>query len=548
MIALLDVTIKVSVVVLVALTAMHLLRGRSAAARHWVLASAVACAAAVPLVVMAMPSWRIDWPAGAPPLDAPAAAAREAPLSVTAVPTAPPQADVVTRTIRPSQMALALWLSGVGVSVLVLFIGLSRLLRIEARAARVTRGRWPELAAEIAREYGIAPPRLLQTDRPALLVTWGVRQPRILLPAGAAAWADDRIRIVLAHELAHVRRRDWLVQMGAELLRSIYWFNPLLWIGCRRLRQESEQACDDAVLRQGITGTAYAAHLLDLARAFRARSRVWLPAPAIARPSSLERRVTAMLNMQTDRRAVTPRAAAAILVAFVGVTASIAGFDAFAQARFATLSGTVVDQSGGLLANATLVLSNIQTNAKYEVRTNRTGFYEFVGLSAGDYELEVRQPAFQAMKQALSVGVGETLQRNVTLQIGAVQETITMVGGSDDAASRPQVEIAPVPARKPCPSPEIGGCVGPPVKVKDVRPVYPQSLSDAGIEGSVLLEARIDSDGKTRDLRVVSSPHPALEGAAVDAVVQWEFAPTTLNGSAIDTPMNITVTFKPAAR
>jgi len=255
-----------------------------------------------------------------------------------------------------------------------------------------------------------------------------------------------------------------------------------------------------------------------------------------------------MLNMQTDRRAVTPRAAAAILVAFVGVTASIAGFDAFAQARFATLSGTVVDQSGGLLANATLVLSNIQTNAKYEVRTNRTGFYEFVGLSAGDYELEVRQPAFQAMKQALSVGVGETLQRNVTLQIGAVQETITMVGGSDDAASRPQVEIAPVPARKPCPSPEIGGCVGPPVKVKDVRPVYPQSLSDAGIEGSVLLEARIDSDGKTRDLRVVSSPHPALEGAAVDAVVQWEFAPTTLNGSAIDTPMNITVTFKPAAR
>jgi TonB family protein len=548
-IALLDVTIKVSLIVLVALAALQFLRARSAAARHWVLASAVACAAAVPLVGMAMPSWRIELPAGgAPAPTALPAASHENAAAIGVHSAAPLGAQAPSRAVRPAHVALALWLGGVGASLLVLMIGLWRLLRIEARATPTRRGRWSEIAAEVADRYGLGgPPRLLQTDHPALLVTWGLRQSRILLPAGAASWTDERIHVVLAHELAHVRRHDWIVQMGAEVLRSVYWFNPLLWIGCRRLRQECEQACDDAVLQLGVAGTVYAGHLLELARAFQAHRRVWLPAPAIVRPSSLERRVTAMLNAHTNRRAMTPRGAAANLVAFLVVTAAIAGFDAFAQARFATLSGTVVDQSGGVLANATIVLSNIQTNAKHEVRTNRTGYYEFVGLLAGNYELEVRQPAFQAMKEALSVGVGETLQRNVTLQIGAVQETITMVGGSDDAASRPRVETAPVPARKPCPSPEIGGCVGPPVKVKDVRPVYPQSLSDAGIEGSVLLEARIDSDGKTRDLRVVSSPHPALEGAAVDAVVQWEFAPTTLNGSAIDTPMNITVTFKPAA-
>ena len=95
---------------------------------------------------------------------------------------------------------------------------------------------------------------LLQSDHPTLLVTWGVWQPKVILPAEARGWPEDRIRIVLAHELAHVRRGDWLVQLAAELLRAIYWFNPLLWIACRQLRRESEHACDDAVLALGVEG------------------------------------------------------------------------------------------------------------------------------------------------------------------------------------------------------------------------------------------------------------------------------------------------------
>lgn len=257
-----------------------------------------------------------------------------------------------------------------------------------------------------------------------------------------------------------------------------------------------------------------------------------------------------MLNTSTDRRPVARRTAAAILVAFLAVTASIAGFDALAQARFSTVSGTVVDQSGGVLVNASLVLSNLQTNAKNEVRTNPTGYYEFIGLPAGDYRLEARQLGFRPASEAVSIGVGETLQRNISLHVGAVQETITMTGGAA-AAVPAQRRVAPPPARRPCPNPAVGGCIGPPVKVKDVRPIYPASLSDAGVQGVVLLEAQIGSDGTTKVVRVVSSPDPALERAAIDAVSQWEFAPTMLNGRVIDTPMNISVTFRlpqPAAQ
>ena len=62
-------------------------------------------------------------------------------------------------------------------------------------------------------------------------MTWGWRRARILLPAVAEEWSDDQIRIVLAHELAHIARGDWAAQLAAEVLRAIYWFNPVLWIG-----------------------------------------------------------------------------------------------------------------------------------------------------------------------------------------------------------------------------------------------------------------------------------------------------------------------------
>ena len=64
-----------------------------------------------------------------------------------------------------------------------------------------------------------------------MLATWGVVNPTILLPAAAQGWAHDRIHAVLHHELAHVLRGDWVVALTANLLRTLYWFNPVLWIG-----------------------------------------------------------------------------------------------------------------------------------------------------------------------------------------------------------------------------------------------------------------------------------------------------------------------------
>ena len=551
---LLDAAVKSSVVLLVAFFAVWLLRKSSAAMRHVVLAAGLACAALSPALSLVVPAWRMDLPlsgAADEPSTSPVSGPMSigtiaAPSSIPAAPAAAPEAPS-RRSLVTAAQVLVFWATGVAVAFLSLIAGFARLRWIAQGASPASHLGWLAVLSDVARHHGLPRvPRLLQSRHPSLLVTWGAIQPTVLLPDSAPGWSVDRMRVVLDHELAHIARRDWATQIGAEVLRCVYWFNPLVWIACRRLRQESEQACDDRVLGMGHAGSAYAAHLLELARAFRSSDRVWIPAAAIARPSSLERRVAAMLTSNVNRQPVSPRIALAAVLLLLVVTLPIASFDAFAQARFATVSGTVTDQVGGVLVNATVTLSNVETKARYEVRTNRGGYFEVTPLPAGTYELEARSPAFIAPKQILTLGVGESLQRNVTMDVINIQETIS-VTSSSDAPVRPAIREAARPARaitrKPCADPAIGGCINPPTKVKDVRPLFPRAAREAGVNGVVMLHAVIDTEGRMKDVRVVSSPHPALEQAAIDAVSQWEFVPTLLNGKAIDTPIHTGVYF-----
>src|SRR5207247_9687465 len=129
-------------------------------------------------------------------------------------------------------------------------------------------GRHSRVAADIPRALRLRiRVELLQSSRGIIPVTWGIHHPRILLPGCADDWSDDRARAVLAHELAHIVRRDWIVHVLAELACAIYWFNPLFWIAKNRVCRESEHAADDVVLGLGVEGTEYAAHLLDIVRA-----------------------------------------------------------------------------------------------------------------------------------------------------------------------------------------------------------------------------------------------------------------------------------------
>lgn len=81
-----------------------------------------------------------------------------------------------------------------------------------------------------------------------------------------------------------------------------------------------------------------------------------------------------------------------------------------------------------------------------------------------------------------------------------------------------------------------------PTKLWDVRPVYPPKAEAGGVQGVVVIDARIDVDGCVRNAEVVRSV-PGLDQAALDAVTQWEFSPTVVNGKPIPVLLTITVRF-----
>jgi protein TonB len=109
------------------------------------------------------------------------------------------------------------------------------------------------------------------------------------------------------------------------------------------------------------------------------------------------------------------------------------------------------------------------------------------------------------------------------------------VGAADDVAPPPEPrERAPI---------RVGGSITRPERVHDVPPLYPAVARQARIEGTVILEALIDVDGAVRKVRVLRSV-PLLDTAAIDAVRQWRFTPTRLNGDPVPVVMTVTVTFK----
>jgi TonB family protein len=553
---LLEGAIASSLILIVTLAAMPLLRRYPAALRHGVLSAALACAAMSPAVGRLVPSWQLPVAltsvAGDPAVRAGRAASTGANRAARTADRLGPGSLVSSRDGGLSLIGAirSVWIAGALVGVLMLAAGLVQLARVARSARRIETGGWSDHAQSIASEYALARPvALLLSAHPSLLVTWGLLRPKVVLPSAAAGWPDERIRIVLYHELAHIRRRDWVVLLAAELLKCVYWFNPLVWVAIARLRQEGEQACDDAVINRGVGGPEYASHLVDIARDLKGTH--WIAAPAIARPSSLERRVRAMLDARLNRRPVSRASYAAMLLAMLAITIPIAS----AQGGFASLTGSIVDPMNGVMPGVTLVLTNPQTQAKYEVRTDATGRYEFVAVPAGDYLFEAKLPGFASFSGKISIGA-QNVQRDLTLDVGSLQETITVMS-SRTAPSN----YAPSPARaalpkRPLPDcatrPEsaaaagavrVGGNIRAPHKLKDVRPLYPSHLASQGIEGTVVLQARIGTDGLVEDVTVVSAAHQELGYAASDAVRQWEFDATLLNCRPIAVSMRVTVTF-----
>ncbi|MEM7049518.1 MAG: HEAT repeat domain-containing protein [Acidobacteriota bacterium] len=311
----LDYGLKATLLLLLAWVLSLALRRASAAARHRLWTTALVAVLTLPLLSLVLPSWELPVliPTAAPagPADAaptPIATPTGVPAA-TVVPTTPaPVADSPTRSSTLAsrfdlRRALPLiWL--LGSSLLLLRLLLSSLaaqrlvrtaapLRDEARLAEVDAlCRRLDLGTRV---------QVVEHPRITMPMAWSLRQSTVLLPTSSRDWSDDRRRVVLLHELAHIKRRDCQWLLLARLVTALHWPNPLAWVALRRLQTEREHACDDLVLTAGTAGSDYARHLLDIARAVRSRLTPSWALVAMARPSELEGRLLAILDPRVDR-------------------------------------------------------------------------------------------------------------------------------------------------------------------------------------------------------------------------------------------------------
>ena len=132
----------------------------------------------------------------------------------------------------------------------------------------------------------------------------GIFKPTIILPHNAVNWSDNRKYSVILHEVAHIKRFDYLFNSLAYVVYLVFWFNPLVWYAVRNMHNEAERACDDIVVSNGIRPTIYAHYLIHSARLLLKEKCVSLVETAMAKKSSLEGRILSIIDEKKTRKRV----------------------------------------------------------------------------------------------------------------------------------------------------------------------------------------------------------------------------------------------------
>jgi beta-lactamase regulating signal transducer with metallopeptidase domain len=297
----LSLLVKATIILLAGLTITQLTRTARASVRHLVIAASFAALIVLPLLLAAAPAMTIDVPVTPSPGATPAIAFGTATVQPSiVVDTAP--ASMPWRTVSIGDALRALWLAG-AIAFLVPVAAVLWKLSMIRRTALPTTWRREEIA-ELARERGVSKP----VD-------------------------DAELRRALMHELEHIQRGDWLMQILARAVAACYWFHPMVWMAWRRLCLEAERSCDDAVVLSE-ERTDYAEQLVTLAQ--RMSATPVQPLLGMANRSDLSTRVTAVLDDRLRRGragfalAAGTIAAAAVIVVTVAPVRAVAREDAAA--------------------------------------------------------------------------------------------------------------------------------------------------------------------------------------------------------------------------
>ena len=202
------------------------------------------------------------------------------------------------------QIAIVVYVTGVGLVLLPTCVGSLRARRVLRRARSLDDAKWSSALADARSRLDISRPvRVFASNELAVAMTWGFRRPVVLLPTASTNWNSAQLRIVLRHELAHVRASDWAFGVVARVVCALFWFHPGAWWVARTLKRDAEQAADERVISSGIARSDYAELLIDASAS--TRTPEFGAAFALTGRGPLRTRLAAIVDQARD---VTPLA------------------------------------------------------------------------------------------------------------------------------------------------------------------------------------------------------------------------------------------------
>lgn len=339
------------------------------------------------------------------------------------------------------------------------------------------------LAASLGIARRVSVVRSPWVDVPTVI---GWVRPTILLPIGAlTGLSTQQLEAILSHELAHIRRHDYLVNSLQNIVETLFFFHPSVWWLSRQVRIEREHCCDDVAVGACGSAVVYARALAALEESRASQ----MPLALAATGGSLVARVRRLVGPAgaDGRQPALPIGVCVVVIMFgVSLTSRAAAPNAIAQPPAPV---------------ATPRTAALQS----DLRVMREAIDRF-------HVDKARYP------ESLEELVSERHLRATALQV-----------------------VTPVASAPPQPL-RVGGNIREPRKTLNVAPTYPQAAREAGIEGIVILEATIDTDGSVANVRVLRSI-PDLDQAAINAIRQWRYEPTRLNGEPVAVMMTVTVSF-----
>ena len=477
------------------------LRNASAASRHAVWSLALGALLLLPVLTWAVPAWRV---AILPSLRAPVA--ENATLNTETsdavderLPLALPSQAAIGDTVAPqfegasaplataapvwplnaAQIALLIWAAGAMLVLARLLLGTLRMMLITRNAERLIDYQWSMLTNRMRGQLGIRDHVAIYVSAEVSMpMTWGVLIPVIVLPPESSAWSGEWRRVVLLHELAHIKRRDCLTQMLAHLACSLYWFNPLVWVAARQLSIERELACDDCVLEVGTWASDYANYLVEIAQTFEAVEPV-TPVTVGMACSQLENRVRAILDPQLNRRRLSRRGKVTLAVAM-----------AFALWPLAALQATSQERISLPVADA--------------VAVNAEAPNVIAEVAASVAKLSAHQDKFAALQERT---VNRALTAPEQAELTRMEQTIASLQDElrGALAVTPAPQPNPMPAPRPLPAPDVKAAPAPAFPT-----VAPQDAKDKDKDKNKEKDKDKDKDkGKDND-----------EGLMVEALIR----------------------------